>query len=68
MCASIHLDVASVWRSARQQAKPRDVKQRIFNEMVEGNGRQSAEVVDSVVYALTDSALPNTPVLYHSVS
>lgn len=30
----------------------RKVKQDVFNEMVEGNGRQPAEVVDQVIYAL----------------
>jgi hypothetical protein len=32
------------------------VKQEVFNEMVEGNGRQPAEVVDMVCYALRDVA------------
>lgn len=30
------------------------VKQEMFDEMVEGNGRQPAEVVDMVIYALLD--------------
>jgi hypothetical protein len=33
------------------------VKQEVFNEMVEGNGRQPAEVVDTVCYALQDLGL-----------
>jgi hypothetical protein len=32
----------------------RNVKQEMFDEMVEGNGRQPAEVVDMVVYAIQD--------------
>ena len=34
-----------------------DVKQEVFNEMVEGNSRQPAEVVDRVVYALQDAGI-----------
>jgi len=32
----------------------RKVKQKEYNAMVEGNGAQPAEVVDSVVYAIRD--------------
>lgn len=31
------------------------VKQEMFNEMVEGNGRQPAEVVDMVCYAIEEA-------------
>lgn len=33
-------------------ASLRDCKQRVFNEMVEGNGRPPAEVVEVVTWAL----------------
>jgi hypothetical protein len=32
----------------------REVKQRVFNQAVEGNPEQPAEVVDTVVYAIQD--------------
>lgn len=32
----------------------RQAKQEMFNEMVEGNGRQPAEVVDHILYILAD--------------
>lgn len=36
----------------------RKVKQKEFNRMVEGNGSQPAEVVDSVVYAIQNCLPP----------
>lgn len=45
----------------------RDVKQRMFNDMVEGNGSQPAEVVDSVVFALRKLLPEAASVLYNEV-
>jgi hypothetical protein len=39
----------------------RKVKQRVYNDMVEGNGDQPAGVVDSVVYAIRDLRMVNSP-------
>jgi hypothetical protein len=47
-------------------ARLREVKQKEFNGAVEGDAKQPADVVDSVVWAIRD-LLPDEPRLYSEV-